>query len=146
MIIVIAFAESEYRHQKRIARAASCRIRLAPDCMAGRVNQERAVLEHDDLGYAANEETSECADPSVPPRAEQRGQGKTHQHREQVNMSMLPHHQWIFLQIGHIIERRLGPELEQQPADMRVEKTFSDVVRVFLVIDMFMMATMLARP
>jgi len=146
MIIVIAFAESEYRHQKRIARAASCRIRLAPDCMAGRVNQERAVLEHDDLGYAANEETSERADPSVPPRAEQRGQSKTHQHREQVNMSMLPHHQRIFLQIGHVIERRLGPELEQQPADVRVEKAFRYVVRIFVVIDMFMMAPMLARP
>src|SRR5436309_11729935 len=82
VIIVIAFAESEYRHQKRIARAASCRIRLAPDCMAGRVNQERAVLEHDHLGYTANQETSERADPSVPPRAEQRGQGKTHEHSE----------------------------------------------------------------
>src|SRR6267143_3560462 len=61
-------------------------------------------------------------------------------------MSMLPHHQRIFLQIGHVIERRLGPELEQQPADVRVEKTFCDVVRVFLVIDMFMVAPMLACP
>src|SRR5437667_11068745 len=69
VIIVIAFAESEYRHQKRIARAASCRIRLAPDGMAGRVDQERAELEHDDLGYAAKEETYERADPSIPPRA-----------------------------------------------------------------------------
>src|SRR5437660_4532960 len=146
MIIVIAFAESEYRHQKRIARAASSRIRLAPDGMAGRVNQERAVLDDDDLGYAANEKTSERADPSVPQRAEQRGQSKTHQHREQVNMSMLPHDQRIFLQIRHVIERRLWPELEQQPANVRMEKPFSYVVRVFVVIDMFMMAPMLARP
>src|ERR1700745_4310126 len=58
VIIVIAFAESEYRHQTRIARAASGSITLAPDCMTGRVNQERAVLEHDHLGYPANEETS----------------------------------------------------------------------------------------
>src|SRR6266705_6900623 len=77
VIIVIAFAESEYRHQKRISRAASCRIRLTPKRMAGGVNQEGAVLEHDDLGYAANEKTSERADPSVPPCAEQRGHGKT---------------------------------------------------------------------
>ncbi len=146
MIIVVAFAESEQRHQKRIARAASCRIRLTPKRMAGGVNQEGTVLEHDDLGYAANEKTSERADPSVPPCAEQRGQSKTHQHREQVNMTMLPHHQRIFLQIGHVIERRLGPELEQQPANVRVEKAFSDVVRVFVVIDMFVMAPMLARP
>src|SRR5260370_27267738 len=73
VIIVIAFAESEYRHQERIARAASCRIRLAPDCMAGRVNQERGGLEHDDPGYAANEETSGRATPSRPPPAPRRG-------------------------------------------------------------------------
>src|SRR5438874_10852905 len=146
MIIVIALAESEYRHQKRIARAASCRIRLPPDGMAGGVNQQRAVLDDDDLGYAANEKTSERADPSVPPRAEQGGQSKTHQHREQVNMSMLPHHQRIFFQIRHVIERWLRPELEQQPADVGVEKTIGDVVGVFVVIDMLMMETMLTRP
>src|SRR5260370_3497261 len=50
MIIVIAFAESEYRHQKRIARAASDPIRRAPDCMAGQVYKERAALLLDDLG------------------------------------------------------------------------------------------------
>src|SRR5438046_4414406 len=55
VIIVIAFAESEYRHQKRIARAASCPIRLAPDGMARRVNQERAGLEHDNRGYTTNQ-------------------------------------------------------------------------------------------
>ena len=37
-------------------------------------------------------------------------------------------------------------ELEQQPANVGVEKTFGDVVRVFVVIDMFMMAAMFARP
>src|SRR5881392_327240 len=37
-------------------------------------------------------------------------------------------------------------ELEQQPADMGVEKTFGDVVRIFVVIHMFMMASMFAGP
>src|SRR5206468_12336063 len=64
VIIVIAFAESEYRHQKRISRAASCGIRLTPKRMAGGVNQEVAVLELDDLGYDANEETCERSDPA----------------------------------------------------------------------------------
>src|ERR1700730_9293381 len=54
MIIVVALAESEYCHQKRIACAASCRIRLTPHCVAGGVNQEGTVLEHDDLRDAAN--------------------------------------------------------------------------------------------
>src|SRR5207245_10206581 len=63
-----------------------------------------------------------------------------------MNMSMLPHDQRIFFQIGHVIERRLWQELEQQPADMGVKKTFADVVRVFVVIHMFMVAAVFAGP
>jgi hypothetical protein len=104
------------------------------------------VLEHDNFCDATNQKTSQRAEPAIPEKTSEGWQTKAHQYREEVNMSMLPHHQRIFLQIGHIIERRLGPQLKQQPADMRVEKTLSDVVRVFVVIDMFMMSTMLARP
>ena len=112
VIIVVALAESKQRHQERISRAAPRRIRLAADGVTGGVDQERAVLDHDDLGYAANEKASEGADPSIPQRADQRGQQKTHQHREQINMSMLLHHQRVFLQVRHVIEWRLRPELE----------------------------------
>ena len=61
-------------------------------------------------------------------------------------MPMLPHDQRVFLQVGNVIEGRLWPEFKQQPADVSVEKTFADVVRVFIVIDMFMMAAMVACP
>jgi len=62
MIVVIALAERKQCHEERVACAASCRIRLAPDSMTGRVNQERAVLEHDNFCNATNEETAERAD------------------------------------------------------------------------------------
>ena len=104
------------------------------------------MLEHDDFRHASNQKTSERADPTVPHRANHCRQNKTHQHGEKMNMSMLPHHEAVFFQIGHIIERRLRPELEQQPADVRVKETFRDVVRIFVMIDMFMVAAMLARP
>ena len=100
------------------------------------------MLKDDDFGYAADEKTTERADPAVPERAKQSRQNKTHQHRKRMNVSMLPHYQWIFLQIGDVIERRLRLELEQKPADVRMKKTFADIVRVFVVIDMFMMAAM----
>ena len=96
MIIVVAFAKGKQRHEKRVTRTASRGIRLAANGMAGRVNQEGAMLKHDDFGDAANEKTTERADPTVPQRAEQSRQTKTHQHSEQMNMSMLPHHQRIF--------------------------------------------------
>ena len=61
-------------------------------------------------------------------------------------MPMLPHDQRIFFEIGYIIEGRFWLELEQQPADVGVEKTFGDVVRIFVVIHMFMMAAVFACP
>src|SRR6266704_6674031 len=98
--------------------------------MTSRVNQERTVLEHDNFRDATNEKTSQRAEPPIPEKTSQRWQTKAHQHREQMNMSMLPHHERIFFQIGHVIERRLLQELEQQPADMGGEKTFANIVRI----------------
>jgi hypothetical protein len=40
----------------------------------------------------------------------------------------------------------LWQKLEQQPADMGVEKTFGDIVRIVVVIHMFMMASVFAGP
>ena len=54
------------------------------------------MLKQDHFGHATDEKTTERADPAVPERAEQSRQTKTHQHGEQMNMSMLPHHQRIF--------------------------------------------------
>ena len=39
-----------------------------------------------------------------------------------MNVSMLPHHHRIFFQIGYIIERRLRPEFEEEPANAAREK------------------------
>ena len=104
------------------------------------------MLKHYYLGDAADEKTAQCADRAVPEPAKQSRQTKTHQHGEQMNMPMLPHHQRIFFQIGHVIERRLRPQLEQEPADVSVKKSFADIVWVLVMIDMFMMAPMIARP
>jgi len=146
VIIMVAFAEGKQRHEKRVARAAPRGIRLTPEGMARRVDQKCPVLNHDNFCDTADEKTAQRADPSVPEPAEQRWQTKTHQHSEQMNMSMLPHHQRILFQIGHVIERRLRPQFEQEPADVRMKKSFADIVGVFFVIDVFMMPAMIARP
>jgi len=146
MIVVIALAEREQRHEERVARTASCRIRLASDRMASRVNQERAVLEHDNFRNTADEKTAERPHPAVPKEAERCRQNEAHQYGDDVNMSMLPHDQRVLSQISHVIVWRLRPELEQKPADVRMEKAFADVVWIFVVIDMFMVAAMIARP
>src|SRR5262249_22706431 len=146
VIIMVAFAEGKQRHEKRVARAAPRGIRLTPEGMASRVDQKCAVLQHDNFCDTADEKTAQRAYPSVPEPAGQRWQTNTYHHREQMNISMLPHHQWIPLQIGHVIEWRFRPQLAKEPADVRMEKSFADIVRVFLVIDVFVMPAMIARP
>src|SRR6266478_1820336 len=63
-----------------------------------------------------------------------------------MNMSILPADQGVFLQIEHVIVRRLRVEFEKEPADVGVEKSLGDVVRVVVVIDVLVMPAMLARP
>src|SRR5262249_54414794 len=84
--------------------------------------------------------------PAVPREPGECWQDEADHDGEQMNMSMLPHDQRVFLQVGNVIEGRLWPEFKQQPADMGVKKTFADVVRGFIVIDMFMMAAVIACP
>src|SRR5215831_12759053 len=97
VIIVIALAKRKQCHKKRVARTASHRIRLGPDGMAGRVNQECAMLEHDNFCHATNEKTSQRADPAVPHEPGQCRENEADHHRDKMNISMLPHDQWIFL-------------------------------------------------
>jgi len=59
---------------------------------------------------------------------------------------MLPHDERILLQVRHIVERRWGVELKHEPADMSMEKTLADAVRVIVVIDIFVVIAMFASP
>ena len=54
--------------------------------------------------------------------------------------------QWIFLQVGHIVEWRERVKLEEQPADVSMKEALGNAVRVFIVIDMLMVGAMFACP
>jgi hypothetical protein len=119
---------------------------LPAHAMAGAVDKKCAVLDDDDAGQAADQKATERARPAVVKKAGQSGQAKTDEHREQINVAMLPVHKGVALQIAHVVVRRLWIEFEKEPADVGVEKTFLDVVRIFLVIGVFVVAPMFARP
>ena len=59
---------------------------------------------------------------------------------------VLPHDEAILFQIRHVIKRWLRAHLEEQPADVRVEEAFRDIVGIVVVIDVFVMPAMFARP
>ena len=104
------------------------------------------MLEHNDFSYAADQKSAQCSDPAIPERPDYSRQSKTHQDREHMNVAMLPHHQRIFFQIGYVIKGRLRPQLKQQPANVRMKKSFADVVGIVVMIDMFVVPAVIARP
>jgi hypothetical protein len=104
------------------------------------------MLEADDAGDAANEEAAEGADgPLVkPPR--QRGKTEANEDGQEVDVAVLNADERILVEVGNVIERGGGVELEHEPADVGVKEALADVVRILVVIDMLVMAAMLGRP
>ena len=61
-------------------------------------------------------------------------------------MSILPADKLILLKVGDVVVWLIGVQFENQPPDVRVKKTFRDIVRIIVMIDMLVMAAMFARP
>jgi hypothetical protein len=114
--------------------------------MAGGINQECAMLKHDNSRNATNEKTSQRAESAIPEKTSQRWQTKADQHCEQMNMSMCHITSGSFFRSATSSKGGCGKSLSNSQPIWRVEKTFADVVRIFVVIDVFMMAAVLACP
>lgn len=63
-----------------------------------------------------------------------------------MDMSILPADKFVFLKIGDVVVGRIGLQLEEQPSDVRMEKTLRNIIGIVVVIDMLMMAAMFAGP
>ena len=61
-------------------------------------------------------------------------------------MIMLPPSEAIFLQITHPSERGIWCATEEEPTDVGMKKTTRNIVGVVIMIDKFMMATVVGRP
>ena len=85
-----------------------------------------------------------AADPAAPRITDRGRQGKRDDRANPMNVSVLPHDQRVFLQIADVVEGRRRLQLEEQPADVRLEKPFPNVVGVVVVIDVLVMRAVLA--
>src|ERR1700674_606907 len=146
VIVMITFAESEESEEKRIARAALFRIGLAPDGVTGAVDEEGAMLQDDYARHAGDEESAERSLPSVPKKADHRRQDEADHDRDRLDMPVLPADQFVSLEIGYIIERMVGVQLEKEPTDVGVKEAFRDAVGIVIMIDVLVMAPMFACP
>jgi hypothetical protein len=90
MKIVVALAEGEERHEKRIARAAFRGIGLAAYGVA-------AMLKDDGFRDAAQKQTAEGTVPAIPDRADHGRQNHPDRQSEEMDVAMLPHDEAILL-------------------------------------------------
>lgn len=104
------------------------------------------MLQDNDSRNSRDQESAECSLPAIPQKAEYRGDAKTHQNRDRLNMSVLPGDELVFLQIGHVVVGLVRLQFEKQPPNVRVKEAFRNAIRVIVMIDMFVVAAMFARP
>src|SRR6185437_11737996 len=114
--------------------------------MTRAVNEKCAVLQHNDSRNPSDQETAERSLPSIPKKTEDGRNTKTDQYRDPLNVSILPANELVFLEIGYVVIRLIGVQLEKQPSDMRVKESFGNTVRIIVVIHMLVMTPMFACP
>ncbi len=152
VIVVIAFAESEEGHDGAVPRTVAGGVRLAAKHVAEGVDEKRAMLGDHDAADAGNKESTECAGPwvyfhlKIPKVAECHGNDDPDDEADPVHILVLPHDQFVFPEVGDIIHRWLGVELEKEPTDVRPEEALGDIIGIFVMVDVFVMKAMIGRP
>ena len=66
------------------------------------------MLDDDYSSNTRDQKGAEGSYPAIPDRAEQRWQNETHRDCEQMDVAMLEPDKRIFLQVGDVIEWRIG--------------------------------------
>jgi len=146
MIVVISLAEGDERHDPAIACTAPAGVRPRAKRMACGIDAKRAMLQAHHPGDAANQKTTEGTDgPLIKPSQAGR-ENKPDKNGEGMDITMLEPDEGVPIEIRYIIEGRLRIDLEKQPADVRMEETLADVIRILLVIDELVMPAMLGGP
>ncbi len=130
VIVVVAFAESQQGHDRAVARGVLGGVWLFADGVTKGVDEERAMLGDHDAGHASNQEATESPLHGIQSHERvipitQSGRNDQSEHKpDPMGVFVLPHHKLVLAKIGNVIDGRLGIEFEEQPADVRPEKTF----------------------
>jgi hypothetical protein len=104
------------------------------------------MLQHNDSRNPRDQESTERSMPSIPQSAEDGRNTEADQNGDPLDVPILPANELVFLQVRYVVVRLIGLQLEKQPTDMREKETFRNTVRIIVMIHMFVMAPMFARP
>src|SRR2546430_1028321 len=145
--IVVTLAESKQGHPRAVACGAAAGIRLFADRVAKRIDEKSHVLDNDDAGHSRDQETAQRGGPSAPRPSDRRGQREAGEDGDEEIVAVLPQHQPVLLQVGYlVVQARLRFQLEENPADVGVEKAFREVIRIVVLIHKFMVTAMVGGP
>ena len=101
--------------------------------MTRAVNKKCAVLQHNDSRNPRDQESTERSLPPIPQKAEDGRDTEADQNGDPLDVSILPTNEPVFLQVGYVVVRLIGVQLENQPSDMRVKKPFRNTVRIIVM-------------
>jgi hypothetical protein len=144
--VVVALAKRKESHETAVAGRAAIGVGLAPDRVAERINEKGHLLHKYRPGDSGEQEPAQCRGPTTPKQTQDCRQQETGAQGDGQIVAMLPTHERIALQVVHVVQGRLGPQFEEQPADMRVEKAFGDVIGIIVLIYELVVATMVSGP
>ena len=104
------------------------------------------MLQDNDSRNSRDQKSAECSLPAIPQKAENCRDSEADQDGDPLDVSILPADEFVFLQVGYVVVWLIGLQLEKQPSNVRIEKAFRNAVRIIVMIHMFVMAPMFARP
>ncbi len=108
MIIVVAFTEGYEGHHPAVASSAAGGIRLGAEGVTEGVDAEGAMLDSNEAGDPGKEEPPQGSGPAVPKKTEGGREDKADDRPEPFDVAMLPHGQFIFLNVRDVIKGRFG--------------------------------------
>ena len=71
------------------------------------------MLQHNDSRNSRDQESTERSMPPIPQSAEDGRDTETYQDRDPLDVSILPANELVFLQVGYVVVRLIGIELEK---------------------------------
>lgn len=113
--------------------------------MSETVHTESGLLNEEDTEDAGIDKAAEIIVPSE--ASNKTGKDQAHECNNFEVVTMLPNHDWIFIEIGDISSSdTLWVLIHEHPAEMRVEQSLSDAVRILVGISVTMMSAMVSGP
>ena len=143
--VVVAFSESDQGGEDVVSWGVPVIERLVAEPMGQGVDAEGSLLDEEDSEDAGVDEATLPVAPSQ--TGNQHGEDEGHEGDAWDVVLVLPENDGIFVEIGDVgAADALGVLLHDHPADVRVEETFADGIRILVGVGVAVVSAMATGP